>query len=73
MGPHCIAREHVMIAKHCFRIRKIIEVQISRNILIETKLSTEPVGTIVFHNEVVFTTVSNKTRTNTDKVGEVSP
>ena len=61
MGSRSIAREYVMISKHRFRIRKIIEVQISRNILIETKLPTKSVRAIVLHDEVVFIAISDET------------
>jgi len=62
-----------MIVKYYFWIRKIIEVYISKNILIETKLCTELVGVIVFHDEVVFTMVRDKSETNADKISKISP
>ena len=72
MRPYSIAGEHVVIAKHYFWIRKIIEVQISRNTLMEAKLSTKSVGAAVLHDEVVLMTVRDKTRTNADKISKVS-
>ena len=65
--------KHVVIAKNGLWIRGIIEVQVSKNILMETKLSAELIRIIVLYEKVILTVVRDKTRMDTHKISKVNP
>ena len=58
--------------KHCFQIEKIIEVQLNRNILVATKLSSELIQAVMFHDKGVFTMVRDKIQTDAHKINKVN-
>ena len=53
--------EHMVITKHYLWIKKVIQVQISRNIIMEIKSSTKSIRVVMLHDKVAFIVVRDKT------------